>query len=71
MLPCQQNFQLESIWRFCLTHFISANNEDIGQKLLPDTYDHILMLYKLMTLKGQRSRSHQGYIGLARCCYIS
>ena len=48
------------------TFFISTNNEDIGQKLLPDTCDHTLM-----TLKGQSSRSRQGYIGLARCCYIS
>ena len=46
-------------------------NEHIGQKFLPDTYDHTLMLYKIMTLKGQRSRSRQWYIGLARCCYIS
>ena len=27
-----------------LTFFISANNEDIVQKFLPDTYDHTLML---------------------------
>ena len=27
-----------------LTFFISTNNEDIGQKFLPDTYDHTLML---------------------------
>ena len=26
--------------------FISANNEDIFQNFLPDTYDHKLMLYK-------------------------
>ena len=25
---------------------ICANYEDIGHKLLPDTYDHTLMLYK-------------------------
>ena len=43
----------------------------IAQKFLPDTYDHTLMLYKIMTLKGPSSRSRQGYIGLARCCYIS
>ena len=39
---------------------ICANHEDIVHKLLPDTYDHTLMLYK----KDQSSRSHQGYIGL-------
>ena len=51
---------------------ICANYEDIGHKFLPDTYDHTLMLYKkIMTLKDQRSRSHQGYMGLARCCNIS
>ena len=49
----------------------STNNENIIQKFLPDTYDHTLMLYKIMTLKGPSSRSRQGYIGLARCCYIS
>ena len=49
-----------------------ANNEDLGLKFLPYTYDHTLTLYtKLMTFKGQSSRSRQGYIGLARCCYIS
>ena len=26
------------------TFFISANNEDIVQKFLPDTYDHKVML---------------------------
>ena len=36
---------LYSIGRFSITCFISANNEDIGQKFLPDTYyDHTLML---------------------------
>ena len=36
-------------WAFfkTLTFFISTNNEDIGQKLIPDTYDHTLMLYKI------------------------
>ena len=29
--------------RFSLTFFICANNEDIGPKFLPDTYDHTLM----------------------------
>ena len=29
-----------------MAFFISANNEDIGQKLLAYTYDHKLMLYK-------------------------
>ena len=48
----------------------STNNEHIGLKFLPDTYDHTLMLYKIMTLKGPSLRSHQGYIGLARCCCI-
>ena len=48
----------------------STNNEHIGQKFLPDTYDHTLMSYKIMTLKGPSSRSRQGYIGLARCCYV-
>ena len=34
-------------------------------KLLPDTYDHTLTLWKnLMTLKGQSSRARQEYIGL-------
>ena len=47
------------------------NDEHIGQKFLPDTYEHTFMLYKIMTLKGSSSRSRQGYIGLARCCYIS
>ena len=27
-----------------LTFFISTNNEDIGQKISPETYDHTLML---------------------------
>ena len=56
-----------------LTFFVSASNEYmymyICQKFLQDTYDHTLMLYKSMTIKGQKSRL--GYIGLARCCYIS
>ena len=42
----------------------SKLHEHIGQKFLPDTYDHTLMLYKIMTLKGPSSRSRQGYIGL-------
>ena len=50
-----------AFWK-TLTFFISTNNEDIVQKLLPDTYDHTLMLYKINGIKGQSSRSHQGYI---------
>ena len=39
---------MKHMWHFSklLTIFISANNEDIGQKFLPETYDHTLMLYK-------------------------
>ena len=51
--------------------FISANNEGFSLKLLQHTYAYTLILYKLMTLNGKSSRSCQGYIGLAKCCYIS
>ena len=57
-------------WGVFQSVLISANNEDIGQKFLPDTYDHKLKLKK-KPLKAPSSRSRQGYIGLARCCYIS
>ena len=29
-----------------LTFSISTNNEDVGQKFLPDTYEHALMFNK-------------------------
>ena len=34
-----------------LTSLISTNSEDIGQKFLPDTFDHTLMLYKINDLE--------------------
>ena len=34
------------------TFFNSANNDDIGQKFLPDTYDHTIMLYKYNDLES-------------------
>ena len=37
-----------------LTFFISKNNEDIGQKFLPDNYDHTLMLYKINDLEWSK-----------------
>ena len=39
---------------------IFANNEDIGQKFLPYTYDHTLMLQKNNGIK--RSNKVQGYV---------
>ena len=45
----------------------------VSLKLLQHTYDHTLILlwYNIMTLNGKSSSSRHGYIGLARCCYIS
>ena len=37
-----------------LTFCISKNNEEIGEKFLPDTYDHTLMLYKINYLKRSK-----------------
>ena len=41
---------------------ISTNNKDISKKFLPDTNAHINIIQNAMTLKGQNSRSHQGYL---------
>ena len=46
------------------TFYMTANNEDISLKVVPFAYGHALTSYKIMTLKGQSSRSQQGYIGL-------
>ena len=54
-----------------LTIFISANNEDIGQKFLPDTYDHALMVYKMHDLKRSKFKVTSWIHCLARCCKIS
>ena len=47
------NIPIIKHWAFfkTFTFNISANNEDISVIFIPDTYDHILISHKIMTLK--------------------
>ena len=50
------------------TFYISTNNEDIGQKFLPDTCDINVM--QIDNINRSSSRSHQGYI-VYQCAAVS